>query len=68
MHDGPQKLMTTGEPRRSARLIVSPSSVCPVIGGAGWPSRPPPPLGRLSATNATTPTVVTTATVSARRI
>ena len=49
--------------------MVSPSSVCPLIGGAGSPSTSPPsPAGRLSATNARTLTVVTTAMASARRI
>ena len=48
--------------------MLSPSSVCPVIGGAGLPSSPPSPPGRLSATNARTPAVVTTASAMARRI
>ena len=49
--------------------MVSPSSVCPVIGGAGLPSSSvPSPPGGLSATNARTPTVVTTAMASATRM
>ena len=38
-HDGPQKLTTTGRPRRSARSNGSPSRVVPTIAGAGSPTR-----------------------------
>src|SRR4051812_50204787 len=43
MHEGPQKLTTTGRPRSDVRSNGWPSSVVPTIGGAtsptaAWPS------------------------------
>ena len=37
MHDGPQKLTTTGRPRSDASSKVVPSRVVPVMSGAGSP-------------------------------
>src|SRR6476620_4827088 len=66
---GPQKLTTTGLPRRLARSNAAPSRVAPAMAGAGCPtatrsSVPPAP----ERTSTRIPAVVATATRSARRI
>jgi len=67
MHDGPQKMTTTGRPRSEARSNGWPSSVVPTMGGAGsptaaWPSAEP------WLTYHHTPAVVATAMARATRI
>src|SRR5262245_28155110 len=69
-HVGPQKLTTTGRPRRSSRSNGSPSSVVPVIPGAGSPFaiRSDPVVGRVTATMTTTVRVATSAAARATTI
>src|SRR5262249_43255290 len=51
VHQDAQKFTTTGWPLYCARSKVWPSSVVPVIGGAGWPVWAPPEPPHAAATS-----------------
>jgi cell division protein FtsB len=65
---GPQKLRSTGRPRRSAMSNGTPSSVVPVTGGAAWPRAIGFGAGSIIARNWTRANVATAATRSPSRM